>query len=123
MLSSTSATRKKKKKKKKRAAPESPKRSSRLRLTAEYHRGLAWRRWHLAADACRLLQRDVAVLEEPEHLNWFNAKRRWSSEFRHVVGVMHTNYVDYVGRDLGRWLFRRSPAFAFSPGFPRSPVS
>jgi digalactosyldiacylglycerol synthase len=33
-------------------------------------------------------QRDVAILEEPEHLNWFNHKQRWSDAFAHVVGIM-----------------------------------
>ena len=32
---------------------------------------------------------DVAVLEEPEHLNWFSL---WSAMERYV----HTNYLDYV---------------------------
>lgn len=35
-----------------------------------------------------LLQRDVAILEEPEHLNWFNHSQRWSGAFPHVVGIM-----------------------------------
>ena len=34
------------------------------------------------------LQRDCAILEEPEHLNWWEKKYRWSSEFNHVVGIM-----------------------------------
>jgi hypothetical protein len=33
-------------------------------------------------------QRDVAILEEPEHLNWFNHSKRWSDAFAHVVGIM-----------------------------------
>ena len=28
---------------------------------------------------------DVAVLEEPEHLNWFNSTSLWTHHFSHVV--------------------------------------
>jgi digalactosyldiacylglycerol synthase len=42
-------------------------------------------------------QCDICVLEEPEHLNWYRAPgENWTSKFKHVVGIVHTNYFVYA---------------------------
>jgi digalactosyldiacylglycerol synthase len=67
-------------------------------------------------DICALIPKDeadIAILEEPEHLNWFrvvpkvdkkagamdaqeDALMGWPAKFSYVVGILHTNYSAYM---------------------------
>jgi digalactosyldiacylglycerol synthase len=37
------------------------------------------------------------ITAEPEHLNWYRAPgESWTDKFKHVVGIIHTNYFVYA---------------------------
>ncbi|KAI2513584.1 digalactosyldiacylglycerol synthase [Fragilaria crotonensis] len=52
---------------------------------------------------------DICILEEPEHLNWYRAPgENWTTKFKHVVGIIHTNYFVYATEQPAA--FVRAPA-------------
>lgn len=49
-------------------------------------------------DAIPASHRDIAILEEPDHLNWLHEGPSWSDVFGYVVGIVHTNYEYYANK-------------------------
>ena len=48
---------------------------------------------------------DICILEEPEHLNWYRATGdSWTDKFKHVVGIIHTNYFVYAQDQPGAFV-------------------
>lgn len=77
---------------------------------ARYHAGLG--SIFAMGDILRLIEtKDVAILEEPEHLSWYRAPGDgWTKSFEYVVGIVHTNYKEYAsGHYSGLWT---APALA-----------
>ena len=78
---------------------------------ARYHSGL--NSIFAMGDICASLQNQtegsladaVCILEEPEHLNWYRAPGEgWTKVFNYVVGVIHTNYIEYASTQFhGLW--------------------
>lgn len=80
---------------------------------ARYHTGL--KSIFAMGDICATLRNQtkgsllsdaVCVLEEPEHLNWYRCPGEgWTKVFGFVVGVVHTNYVEYASSQFihGLW--------------------
>ena len=47
--------------------------------------------WRARADAALFLGNSAVT--------WYHHGRRWTEKFPHVVGVIHTNYLDYARRE------------------------
>jgi digalactosyldiacylglycerol synthase len=79
---------------------------------ARYHSGMG--SVFAMGDIIQLLnpaQRDVCILEEPEHCNWYRAPSEgWTQQFQYVIGIVHTNYKEYASHEYhGLWT---APALA-----------
>ena len=77
---------------------------------ARYHSGM--RSIFAMGDMMNLMEgskMDVAILEEPEHCNWFRAPGDgWTKRFHYVVGIVHTSTFVFVNMD--RFSFTRDRA-------------
>jgi digalactosyldiacylglycerol synthase len=66
---------------------------------ARYHSGL--RSIFAMGDimaAIPTANRDVCILEEPEHCNWYRAPAKsWIQQFNYVVGIVHTSKYIFFG--------------------------
>ena len=73
---------------------------------ARYHNGL--KSIFAMGDICSLIpdsDADICILDEPEHLNWYRAPGDgWTKKFNFVIGIVHTNYVEYASSHYsGLW--------------------
>jgi digalactosyldiacylglycerol synthase len=65
---------------------------------------------------------DVCILEEPEHLNWYRApftEKAWIDKFKHVIGIIHTNYLIYT-RGYSGGHFKEPLLFYLNQGMCRA---